>query len=193
MMIPKKVVHLLSGGLDSTVLLYDLLDQKCEVHCVLFDYKQKHAWRELPQAIHHCRENGVKFTQIELPKIAGSTLTDGSGSKVVPNRNAIFLSHAVALAMRAGAESVTYACNADDAKDFPDCRMAFVQAMNVLQLNAETGIEICAPYILLSKREIVAIGRRLGVALDETYSCYAGGQSECGVCDACKARMAALA
>lgn len=193
MTMPKKVVHLLSGGLDSTVLLYDLLDQKCEVHCALFDYKQKHAWRELPQAIHHCQWKGVKCTLIELPKIAGSTLTDGSGSKVVPNRNAIFLSHAVSIAMLAGAEAVTYACNKDDAADFPDCRGAFVKALNFVQRTAETGVEICAPYIDLSKREIVAIGRRLGVAMDETYSCYEGGQAACGVCDACKARMAALA
>jgi len=192
-MIPKKVVHLLSGGLDSTVLLYDLIRQKCEVHCVLFNYKQKHAWREIPLAVDHCTELGVKWTEIQLPEIAGSTLTDGSGSKIVPNRNAIFLSHAVAIAVRAGAGSVTYACNRDDAADFPDCRRKFVDAMNALQQAAATGVEICAPYIDLTKREIVAIGRKLGVEMERTYSCYAGGQAGCGVCDACKARAKAMA
>jgi 7-cyano-7-deazaguanine synthase len=189
---PKTVVHLLSGGLDSVVLLHDLHGQGCKIHCALFDYKQRHV-QELTWAKHHCRVLDVMFTTITLPQLQGSILTDGSGGVIVPNRNAIFLSLAVNLAMAAGAEAVTFAANKDDEAGFPDCRMAFVQAYNIMLLNAEIPVEVCAPYLDKSKAWIVRRGCDLGVKLNETWSCYAGGVQPCGKCEACKKRTAAIA
>lgn len=195
---PKPVIHLFSGGLDSTVMLFDLLDQNCDVHCVLFDYGQAHRNRELSKArsvlqmLQFYSQADYKSTELSLPTIRGSTLTDGEGSKVVPNRNAIFISTAIALAVNAKAEAVTIACNADDAHDFPDCRREFIAAMNAASKAAGTGVEVCAPYIDLKKSEIVQIGRRLRVNVEETWSCYLGGFNECQKCDACKAKMNAL-
>lgn len=191
-MIPKTIVHLLSGGLDSVVLLYDLHGDGHMIHPVLFDYKQRHV-QELNWAKHHCHRLRLNFTTIELPQLKGSELTDGSGGVIVPNRNAILLSHAINVAVVAGAESVTFAANKNDEAIFPDCRMAFVQSFNNLLMMAEMPVEVCAPYMDKSKAWIVARGRDLGVNFNETWSCYRGGLQPCGECEACKKRQEALA
>ncbi len=190
-MIPNPVVLLLSGGLDSVVLLYDLVEQGRVVHCVPFDYGQRHV-QELNWAKHHCHRLGVLFTVISLPQLKGSELTDGTGGVIVPNRNAIFLSHAVNVAVVAGAETVYFAANKDDEAVFPDCRMAFVQTFNNMLRTANIAVEVCAPYFDKSKAWIAAKGRDLGVSFSETWSCYRGGLKPCGECAACKKREEAL-
>lgn len=187
----KTIIHLLSGGLDSTVLLYDLVQQGHNVHCALFRYGQKHA-QELSFAMGHCRRLGLLFTTLEVPNLRGSQLTDGSGSFVVPNRNAILLSIAANLAEAARAEAVTYGCNADDSGMFPDCRPDFVARMNDMLKSAGSMVEVCAPYITRTKRQIVAIGRNLNVPMYDTWSCYMGGANHCGTCPACIKREEAL-
>jgi 7-cyano-7-deazaguanine synthase len=191
-MIPKTVLHLLSGGLDSTVLLYDLVHQGHHVHAVMFDYGQTHV-AELNFAAEHCDRVGVNMTTLRLPRLRGSQLTDGAvKSYVVPNRNAVLLSIAANLAVVAGAESVTFGSNMDDAEGFPDCRRPFVDAVNRALVAAEVPVEVCAPYIDTPKTGIVAIGRALGVRMDRTWSCYSAGPEPCGSCPACQKRSAAL-
>ena len=85
-----KVVLLLSGGLDSVTLLYQMHGDGEALHAVLFDYKQRHA-QELELAKYHCRRLEVPFTTIELPALVGSQLTDGAGAWVVPNRNMVLV------------------------------------------------------------------------------------------------------
>lgn len=188
---PKMIVHLLSGGLDSVVMLYDLHGQGCKIHAALFDYKQRHV-QELNWAKYHCHRLGILFTTIELPCLLGSQLTDGKGGVIVPARNAIMLSLAVNLAVSAGAESVTFAANRDDESEFPDCRMAFVQSFNNMLTTCEIPVEVCAPYLDWPKWKIAAHGQELGVKFHETWSCYRGGSEPCGECAACKKRNAAI-
>lgn len=190
-MIPKFIVLLLSGGMDSTVLLYDLIAQGCRVFCVLFDYGQQHQ-TELNYAKRHCKRLNVEFVIICLPTLRGSKLTGGSGSYVVPNRNAIMLSMAVNVAVESKADIVAYACNQEDVADFPDCRPEFVESFNELLRKAEIKVEVCAPYARKMKWEIGDIGRQLGVNMDDTWSCYVGGSQPCGKCPACLKRQAAL-
>lgn len=187
MKIANRVVHLLSGGMDSVVMLYGLIEQGNEVSALLFDYRQRHV-RELEFARYHCRRLDVGSATIEIPQLRGSTLTDGRGGVVVPNRNAILLSLAVNVAAAVKADVVTFACNRDDAKTFPDCRPSFVRAFNATLAAADLKVRVCAPYIMLSKRWIAATGRELGVDLDKTWSCYRGGRRPCGKCPACRKR-----
>lgn len=192
MMLPKFVIHLYSGGLDSTVLLYDLLAQDCRVHCLLFDYGQKHA-RELDFARLHTYQCGVEWTTVELPeRLRGSKLTGDGESWVVPFRNPIMLAMAVNLAVAAHADSITIGCNADDAEMFPDCRWATLDALNHAIKLSGYSVEICAPYVNMRKWEIGELGRKLGVAMEETWSCYGGGENPCGTCPACQKRELAL-
>lgn len=191
-MIPKTIIALVSGGMDSVVGLYDMVAQGHKVHAAMVHYGQAHD-QETQWAIYHCNRLGVLYTTFDIPKLKGSLLTDGKGTVVVPGRNTIFLSLAVNLAVAANAESVVYFCNKDDEAVFPDCRMAFVQTFNNLLLMQELNIEVCAPYIDKRKWEIADLGRQLGVKFEETWSCYRGGKEPCGECPACLKRKEALA
>lgn len=190
-MLPKYVVLLLSGGLDSVVLLYYLVGQGVKVHAVLFDYKQRHV-QELEWAKQHCRRLGVVFTVIEIPQLRGSELTDGGGTVVVPFRNPIMLALAVNLAVYAKAEEVAIACNSGDQEQFPDCRWATLDALNHAIKLSGYDVKIVAPFVNRSKAWIVGLGNELGVKFNETWSCYQGGIEPCGKCAACLKREEAM-
>lgn len=187
-MIPKTIIHLLSGGLDSVTMLYDLKAQGQNVHCALFDYKQQHV-QELTFAKEHCHRLGVLWTTVELPPLGGLT----EASWIVPFRNPIMLSIAVNLAVQAKADTITIACNADDHADFPDCRWEVFDAMNHAAKLSGYSIEICAPYLDWPKWKISGLARELGVPTDMIWTCYKGGAKPCGECPACKKLEAALA
>lgn len=187
----EKIIHLYSGGIDSTVMLYDHVQMHFDVHCLLFNYKQCHL-KELDFAVAHCDKLNVPYTKRELPQFVGSTLTDGEGTIVVPNRNAIMLSIAANLAVQLKAGVISYACNADDAELFADCRQEFINAMNTAIVAAGCNVRIWAPYVTYPKAKIVAIGRKLGVDFNQTWSCYLGDVEPCGQCVACQKRNEAL-
>ena len=186
-MIPKTIIHLLSGGLDSVTLLYELHGQGHKVHCALFDYGQQHV-QELTFAKTHCHRLGVLFTTITLPKLGGLT----EASWVVPFRNPIMLSLAANLAIQAGAEEITIGCNADDEKAFPDCRWAVLDAINHALKLSGYSVQIAAPYLDKAKWEIGALAKEMGVTMNEIWTCYRGGSKPCGTCPACEKLKAAL-
>src|SRR6186713_3091792 len=165
---------LYSGGLDSTVLLYDLISQDQLVSVVMFSYGQKHREQELSHARLHCaqcmnNEHFGGYLEVTIPTLKGSNLTDDWGTKVVPNRNAVMLSIAVSMAAAHGLHRVAYGCNFSDQQDFPDCRPEFVAAMNGAVQAAQLKVSIIAPYIDLTKRQIVQIGRKLEVPMQATW------------------------
>jgi 7-cyano-7-deazaguanine synthase len=179
--IPKTIIHLLSGGLDSVTLLHDLKMQGHSVHCVMFDYKQRHV-QELTFAKWHCHRLGVLFTTIDLPPLGGLT----EESWIVPNRNAIMLSLAVNLAVKSGADTVTIGCNKEDEAGFPDCRMAFIKLFNTMLMTSEIRVEVCAPYLDKSKAWIARLASDLEIKLSEVWTCYQPTSTgPCGVCPAC--------
>jgi len=199
-----KFFHLFSGGLDSTVLLYDLLDQENSVFCLLFDYGQRHL-TELRYAAATCEKLGVPYERILLPRemFGRSALTAGKvltvdelngGATVVPNRNMVLISMAASYALSHVGTAVTWAANADDAAIYPDCRSEFLQHLNrALRICHTRRMEVHAPYIVRTKRQIVEKGRELAVPFGETWSCYAGGKEPCGECGSCKVRTEAMA
>lgn len=186
------VVHLLSGGLDSVVMLYDLVEQGKSAHCLLFNYQQRHV-KELEYALTHCARLKVAKTVHCLPQLLGSELTDGSGSVIVPARNPIMLSLAANLAVSIGSKLVTIAANKDDEEAFPDCREAFIESFNLMLAKSNIDVQVAAPYIEKSKAWIAERAQELDVNLSETWSCYRGGDVPCGECAACLKRNAAIA
>lgn len=189
-----QVVLLLSGGMDSTVLLYDQVNQGMEVHALLCNYGQVHV-QELEYAKRHCRELGVPWEEVELYRVKmflRCALTDKtSTSVIVPFRNGVMLSIAVAYAASRGINLVAYACNRDDQAEFPDCRWGFIESMNEAVTRSETPVEIIAPYIGLSKRQIVHRAKEIKAPWEDTWSCYGDGMEPCGKCKACEKRKAA--
>jgi 7-cyano-7-deazaguanine synthase len=180
-MIPKTIIHLLSGGLDSVTLLYDLHAQGHYIHCLMVDYQQQHK-QELLWAKTHAIRLGLLYSTLNIPELGGLT----QDNWIVPNRNAILLNLAVNRAIKAGADTVTIGCNADDSAAFPDCRKSFLDSMNAAVRSAGYDVEICAPYLDKKKWQIADIARQMGVKLSEIWTCYKGGLKPCGECPACK-------
>ena len=173
-------IHLLSGGLDSVTLLYDLHRQGRKVHCLMFDYKQRHIV-ELDYARWHCKKLKVPFTIKVLPDLGGLTKDDW----IIPNRNMIFLAHAVNVANAVGADHITIGCNADDESYFPDCREPFLTAFNKATAAAGYQITVAAPYLYMPKSDIFKSAKMLGVDMKMIYTCYYGRQKPCWKCPAC--------
>jgi 7-cyano-7-deazaguanine synthase len=200
---------ILSGGVDSTTLLYDLINQGYEVEALTFDYQQKHR-KEIECARKTCIKLKVPHKVLDLKilnEIAPSSLTrkdwivpegrydeESMKSTVVPNRNMIFLSLAAAYAIGKQIPHLFYAAHSGDHAIYPDCRPSFVSAM-------ETALHLCdwhdltlhAPYLHLSKADIVKIGVNLGVDYALTWTCYRGEDRPCGKCGACVERREAFA
>lgn len=196
-----RFAHLFSGGIDSTVMLYDILEQGGSAYCLLFLYGQRHS-KELDYAQETCGRLGVDYTVIELPHqvFKRSALTGGmpkvdlvGGPTVVPNRNMVFLSIAAGFAVSHDIKMISWAANRDDAMHYPDCRPAFRDYMEEAFDAAETGVRIHAPFLGMTKADVVRLGRRLNVPFDKTWSCYAGDTIPCGECGACIVREKALA
>ncbi|MGF1674546.1 MAG: 7-cyano-7-deazaguanine synthase QueC [Rivularia sp. (in: cyanobacteria)] len=211
-----KAVILLSGGLDSSTVLYQALADGYECYAISFDYQQRHR-KELRSAVSVAHKAGVTQHQVvkfDLTQWGGSALTDNSISlpqersleemsenipiTYVPARNTIFLSFAVAYAETIAAERVYIGVNALDYSGYPDCRPDYIQAMQeVFRLGTKQGregnpIHIVTPLIDLKKTEIIQLGNNLGVPWELTWSCYSGGDVACGVCDSCRLRLAAF-
>jgi 7-cyano-7-deazaguanine synthase len=213
---PKAVV-LLSGGLDSTTVLYQARLDGYDCYALSFDYQQRHqkelaAARKVAQMAQVAEHRVVSF---DLRSWGGSALTDSSidlpidrdlGQMAqeipvtyVPARNTIFLSFALAYAEAIQATRVYIGVNALDYSGYPDCRPEYIAAMQqVFDLGTKQGlsgnsIQIAAPLVNLHKTEIIQLGNRLGVSWADTWSCYDGGELACGVCDSCQLRLAAFA
>jgi 7-cyano-7-deazaguanine synthase len=195
-----KVIVLHSGGLDSTVCL--LLARRHGRTPISFglNYGQKHDV-ELAYAAKQCARFGierrlidVKWDRpaIEIPKDRSvAEMKAGIAPTFVPGRNAVFLALACAETAGAGATEVWLGVNAVDYSGYPDCRESFLQAFRTMWAEAVPNPpRIVAPLVTLTKPEIAALARELGLARGETWSCYAPDTSgpepkPCGHCDAC--------
>jgi 7-cyano-7-deazaguanine synthase len=204
-----KVVVLVSGGMDSTTLLwYAVKERGLDVIPVFFKYGQRHKRQEYLSAVHQCTRLDlvVKTYEINLP-FAGSALTD---SKIpmptihevmhdrqpityVPFRNTILLGSACSLAEGFGAHYVMYGAQLRDMYGYWDCTEEYLKKFNdLISLNRNFAIQVEAPLVLLSKADIVLRAMRLGVNLSDTYSCYKGGEIHCGACPTCYERRRAF-
>ena len=204
----EKVVVILSGGMDSTTLLYDVLKQGKEVYALSFDYNQKHK-KELHCASYTCQELKVPHKIVDLAvlsEVAPSALTrddwkvpeghyadENMKQTVVPNRNMVMLSLAVSYAIGMGAKHVYYGAHAGDHDIYPDCRSSFVQAMqDAISLCDWTKVELHAPYLDIDKGDIVIKGKELNVNYSLTWTCYKGLERACGKCGSCTERLEAF-
>jgi 7-cyano-7-deazaguanine synthase len=208
------IVTVLSGGMDSTALLYYLLKEKHEVAAITFDYDQRH-YCEVQYAQRTCNELGVKHFIFDLRNyhgVARSALThaapvphghyaaDNMRTTVVPNRNMTMLSIAAAWAISSGADAIATGVHAGDHAVYPDCRPEFIVHMETTLKIANQGFidpdfRIIAPWSGMSKAEIVSTAQdlELNVPWASTWSCYEGnGVNHCGQCGTCVERKEAF-
>jgi len=113
---------------------------------------------------------------------------------VVPARNSIFLSLATAFAETRGLQDIFIGATREDFENFPDCREQFVHLMGQALSVGNNIRGVYAPFVNKSKKEIVLLGRLLGVDFNSTWSCYhpTDENKPCGKCHACEEREVVL-
>lgn len=205
----KKVVVLVSGGIDSVTALHDAVLNWEVTGAISFDYGSKHNPRELPMAIWHCNKLGVPHRTIRLPFInelftsdllrSGGDVPDGHYEEetmrrtVVPFRNGIMLSIAAGYAESRGAEGLVIAAHTGDHAIYPDCREDFLRAMgDAIRFGTYAELELLRPFITWNKSRIIQRGHELKVDYTHTWSCYKGGDRHCGTCGTCVERREAF-
>ncbi len=168
------VVLLLSGGLDSAVLLQMAINQNMNPFCVLVDYGQKHV-KELTCARNLCLYKNIEYEVITVGNLnISSKLTDGNAKYEgvsewhVPARNMIFMGLAASVAESYKIPLIWYGANYEDRDHlFPDCYQEWIYAMNkVLAINGSMVIRIEAPLLGMEKNTIRRLAKQLDI--DET-------------------------
>ena len=203
----KDSLLVLSGGMDSTTMLYEYQDRIALA--LSFHYGSNHNDKELAFAKLHCQRLGIEHIIIPLQFIKehfNSSLLQSSEaipegnydeqnmkSTVVPFRNGIMLAIAAGMAENRGLQYIMLANHSGDHTIYHDCRPEFVKAMDsAVCAGTWNNVRLLTPYTNISKAEIARHGLQLGINYDETWSCYKGGDKPCGVCGTCREREQAL-
>jgi len=207
---PRAHCLLLSGGLDSATLAAWIKQHKPgePITAYTFLYGQKHAV-ELEAARAVASFYDLDHQVKELAPIEGSALTDGAAAMplgrdlaassgvaptYVPARNLLFLAQVASLQDAKGSAIIWLGVHRDDYTGYPDCRAEFIAAADeAIRLGTQHELRVQAPFVHLSKAEILRWGLTNGVPYDLTHSCYQGRKPACGVCDTCQARLVAFA
>lgn len=210
---------LTSGGVDSTTCLGMAVTEYGSEHVVALSmsYGQKHT-KEVESAKAVTDYYGVELycvdlaeifkfsncsllqhSEAEIPKESyAEQLGKTNGAPVstyVPFRNGLFLSTAASFAISKECSMIYYGAHSDDAAGsaYPDCSDVFNRAMNeAIYEGSGRQVEIVAPFIKMTKAEVVKKGLELGVPYELTWSCYEGGEKPCGVCGTCIDRRKAF-
>lgn len=209
----RSAVVLLSGGQDSTTCLFLAKQAGYEIYPLTLSYNQRHS-AEMKYAELNAKkvtEHPVKVVDLSavLGTVSTSFLTDlsqteittnekGLPSTYTPNRNALFLTVAHAYAQQVGAEVIYTGVCQTDYSGYPDCRKAFVDAIqDALNLGSECAITIRTPLMFLTKAQTFALALENGCLMDilhDTMTCYNGDEKAnewgmgCGTCPACELR-----
>jgi len=201
-----KCIVILSGGPDSTTVAYWAKNQGYNLHLLTFKYGQI-ATREVKHALKIAKKLNAPIKLIDLSSLKKifrgvTSLCDEdipmtskfSQPIIVPFRNAIFLSIAVAYAASINAARIFYGAQGSDEPFYPDCRREFYKSFEAAaKLGTDLDITIEAPFSDMPKSEIIKLGSSFGVPFDLTWSCYLNGPKHCGKCEACVNRKNAFA
>lgn len=215
-----KALVLVSGGVDSTTCLGMAVSQygKENVVALSISYGQKHT-KEVECAKAVTDYYGVEYLTLDLStmfQFSDCSLLSHSDKKIphesyakqleetdgkpvstyVPFRNGLFLSSAASIALSKDCSVIYYGAHSDDAAGnaYPDCSEVFNEAMNkAIYEGSGKQLHIEAPFVSLTKAQVVKKGLELKVPYELTWSCYEGGDTPCGVCGTCIDRAKAFA
>lgn len=207
-----KALVLFSGGIDSTTCLGMAIDKygKENVVALSISYGQKHS-KEVESADNVVKYYDVEHIHLDLGSIFkysdcsllehsekeiplesySEQLKKTNGSPVstyVPFRNGLFISSAASIALSKGCSVIYYGAHSDDAAGnaYPDCSDEFNKAMgDAVYIGSSKQLKIEAPFVNLTKGEVVKIGLDLKVPYELTWSCYEGSNEPCGKCGTC--------
>lgn len=208
-----EAVVLVSGGMDSAVVLAKVVEEFDDVLALSISYGQKHR-KESNHAFLLAEHYEIEFRQVKIPNIFGqeSTIMDGGPANprcsydelskaegpsptYVPFRNANFLSVATTVALVEEASWVYAGMHSEDARNwaYPDCTPEFIGAMaNAIRVGTYDKVRLVTPLQWMTKAEVVEMGTYLQVPFNLTMSCYEGFEPACGTCPTCVSRKAAF-
>ena len=206
----KKCIVLLSGGIDSTVLMYSLIADY-EVYPLTIGYGQRHK-KEVIAARNVCEARGQwllkrwKYVDLSnLRSILPSALTgvgevpeghytsENMVQTVVPFRNGVLLSLATGYAESLSADCVAYAAHGGDHAIYPDCRPEFVDCIRkTIKLGTDGRVGLVEPFTYKTKADIIRLGKKLVVPLRLCWTCYVGDDRPCLRCGTCVERTLAF-
>lgn len=193
-----KVVVSLSGGLDSTTLLYLMVNKygKDNVHALSFNYNQRHDI-ELIQAAKTAKALGVTHKIIDIGflgdivkdvsamvkgMVATPTINDLEAKKQVPTyvpfRNTILSAITLSYAEAVGADGVALGVQYGDYENssvyyYWDCSKSFTEAMqHIADLNDKHKIRYITPFVKSTKVDEIRLGVELHVPYEDTWTCY---------------------
>ncbi len=183
-------IVLLSGGVESTTLLYEARAQGA-VRALFIDYGQSAARPEQRAASAACTRTDTPFTLINLQRLAIDLVGEAAMRPHIPfgARNLLAVSIAANWALHTQARRVFLGVQRED-QNHPEGRPDFIRPL--IECLASLGLSLETPYREMSKADVVAQGRALGVDYTLTYSCLLGHAAQCGRCSQCRAREAAL-
>lgn len=201
----KKCVVVFSGGPDSATVAYWAKNQGYQVFPITFKYGQI-AEKETQAAQKIAETLGTTSKIVDLSALkdifGGVTslcntniplTSEFSSPIIVPFRNGIFLSVAVAYAVAVGSEKIFYGAQGSDEPFYPDCRREFYEAFEkAARMGTGEEITIKAPFSRGKKADLIIEGVKLGVPFEFTWSCYRNGKKHCGVCESCVNRKKAF-
>lgn len=211
-----KIVTLLSGGLDSTLVTTMAVNEvgHDNVYALSFGYGQKHGQPEIESAeriVHHLdihwryqrldrtmfdgTKSALMDNDVDIPNVSYDDLV-GVSPTYVPFRNGIFVSIATAHALNVGAEYVMIGAHAEDARNwaYPDCSPEFIGAMSAaVYIGSYRAVRLSAPLLTMTKAQIVQTSLDESSPIFLTRSCYTGDKVSCGVCPTCRSRLEAFA
>ena len=208
-----KAVCLLSGGMDSSTLAYLAKSRGYGILALHLNYGQRTERKERLCAKKIASLlNAKAFVEINLDYFARfgtSSLTDEKivveeydphriqiPNTYVPFRNANLLSIATTFAEAQEADAIFIGVQSLDYSGYPDCRPRFIEAFQkVIDLGTKdtTKITLFAPFITMTKTDILKEGLKLGVPYEHTWSCYRNEVKACGTCGSCHFRKEAFA
>ena len=204
----KKAVCIISGGMDSALGAKIAKEDGYELIALHFNYGQRTEKKEL-DSFRKIAKNLACMESYEIDldffkQIGASALIDSSlaiptrgieeGVPItyVPFRNGIFISIATAIAEKHAAEALFIGVVEEDSSGYPDCRDSYIKSMEKsinLGTKDETKLAIKMPLVHMKKYGIVTKSLELGVALEDTWSCYQNEEKACGICDSCRLRL----
>ncbi len=200
-----KCIVLLSGGPDSATVAYWAQKKGYNISALACRYGQI-ATKEVESATRIAGQLGAKIKVIDLSSlreifVGVTSLVDDKVPMtssftqpiIVPFRNAIFLSAAVAYAIAIDARKIYYGAQGSDAPFYPDCRKEFYEAFQTTaRLGTGMDMSVEAPFSQISKSAVLKLGADLGVPFNLTWSCYFNRAKHCGQCESCNNRKRAF-
>ncbi|XP_024359138.1 uncharacterized protein [Physcomitrium patens] len=192
---PSSVV-LMSGGIESAVLLYNWRSSSALLHPLYINYGQRGAAMEERASDKICNNLGLELSRIDMSAVGNKfrELQHGAKSFVpLPHRNLVILGLAASYASQVGSSKVALGLNKDDLGSYSSASQNFMDSFRSTAASLEPPVTLIAPLSHFTKAEVIRLGKRLGVPFADTYSCMVGRPVHCGRCHQCRSRQLAFA